>query len=75
MKNRTEAPAEKLIVNKIPEKMLTYLTMEFITKLPYVAGEDAILVIYDRLSKMVYFVVTTKGTLAEKLARLFRDNV
>jgi len=75
MKNRTEAPAEKLIVNKVPEKMLTYLTMEFITKLPLVAGEDAILVIYDRLSKMVYFVVTTKGTLAEKLARLFRDNV
>ena len=49
--------------------------MEFITKLPLVAGKDAILVVYDRLSKMVYFVVTTKETLAEELARLFRDNI
>ena len=49
--------------------------MEFIAKLLLVAEKDAILVVYDRLSKMVYFVVTTKETLAEKLARLFRDNV
>ena len=40
-----------------------------------VAGEDAILVVCDRLSKMTHFVVTTEGTTAEGLARLFRDNV
>jgi len=49
--------------------------MEFITKLLLVAGKDAILVVYDRLSKMVYFVITIKETLAKELARLFKDNV
>ena len=49
--------------------------MDFITKLPVVAGKDAILVVCDRLSKMTHFVATTEGTSAEGLARLFRDNV
>ena len=49
--------------------------VDFITKLLIVAGKNTILVVCDRLSKITYFVATTKGTLAEGLARLFRDNV
>ncbi len=49
--------------------------VDFITKLPVVAGKDAILVVCDRLSKMMYFIATTEGTSVEGLARLFRDNV
>jgi len=49
--------------------------VDFITKLPLVAGKDAILVVCNRLSKMTYFVTTTKGTLVEDLARLFKDNI
>ena len=49
--------------------------MDFITKLSVVVGKDAILVVYNRLSKMTYFVATTEGTSAEGLAILFRDNV
>ena len=49
--------------------------MDFIIKLLVVAEKDAILVVCDRLSKMIYFVATTEGTLAEELVRLFRDNV
>jgi len=49
--------------------------VDFITKLPIVAEKDVILVVCDRLSKMTHFVATTEGTLAEGLARLFRDNV
>jgi len=45
--------------------------VDFITKLPVVAGKDAILVMCDRLSKMAYFVATTKGTSVKGLARLF----
>jgi len=44
-------------------------------KLLLVAGKDMILVVCDRLSKMMHFVATTEGTLAEGLVRLFRDNV
>jgi len=49
--------------------------VDFITKLPIVAGKDVILVVCDRLSKMTHFVATTEGTSAEGLARLFRNNV
>ena len=52
-----------------------YLMVEFITKLPLVAGKNTILVVYDRLSKMIYFMAMTEGTLAEGLAKLFRDNI
>ena len=44
--------------------------MDFITKLLLVARKDTILVVCDRLLKMVHFVATT-----EELARLFQDNV
>ena len=75
MKNRTEKLVGKLKLSKIPEKPWTHLTVDFITKLPVVAGKDTILVVYDRLSKMTHFVAATEETLAEGLARLFRDNV
>ena len=37
--------------------------------------KDTILVVYDRLSKITHFVAAIKETLAERLVRLFRDNV
>ena len=40
-----------------------------------VAGKNAILVVCDRLSKIMHFVATTEGMSAEGLARLFRDNI
>ena len=49
--------------------------MDFITKLPTSKGHDSILVVCDRFSKMSYFVAITEKTMAEGLARLFRDNV
>jgi len=52
-----------------------HIMVDFIMKLPIVAGNDTILVVCDRLSKMTYFVATTEGTSVEGLARLFRDNV
>ena len=36
--------------------------------------KDAILVVCNRLSKMVYFVIKTDGKSAEILIWLFRDN-
>ena len=75
MKNRMEEVAGKLKLSEVPEKPWTYLIVNFITKLPLVAGKDAILVVCDRLSKMTHFMVTTEETTAEELARLFRDNM
>jgi len=39
--------------------------LDFITKLLLITGKDAILVVCNKLSKMIYFVVTTEETLAE----------
>jgi len=75
MKNRTEKPAGKLKLSEVPQKTWTHLTVDFITKLPVVAGKDAILVVCNRLSKMTHFVATIEGTSVEGLARLLWDNV
>ena len=75
IKNRAEELVGKLKLSEVLEKPWTHLMVDFITKLPVVAGKDAILVVCDRLSKMTYFVATTEETSAEGLARLFRDNV
>jgi len=75
MKNRTEELAGKLKLSEVPEKLWSHLTVDFIMKLLVVAGKDAILVVCNWLSKIAHFVATTEGTLAEGLARLFRDNV
>ena len=75
MKNRTEVLAGKLKLSEVLEKPWIHLIVDFITKLPVVARKVVILVICDRLSKMTHFVATTEETLAEGLARLFRNNV
>ena len=38
-------------------------------------GYDSILVVVDRLIKIVHFIPTTKKTSAEGLTRLFRNNM
>jgi len=49
---------------------------DFITKLPLAQGYDSILVVVvDKLTKMVHFIPTTEKMSTEGLARLFRDNV
>ena len=70
MKNRMEKLAGKLKLSEVPEKPWTHLMVDFIMKLPVIAEKNAILVVCDRLSKMMHFVATTEG-----LARLFRNNV
>ena len=74
-KNHTEQPAGKLMPNSIPEKPWTYISADFITKLLLAQGYDSILVVVDWLTKMVHFIPTTERMMAERLVRLFRDNV
>ena len=74
-KNCMQAPAGKLMPNSIPEKPWSHISADFIMKLPLAQGYDSILVIVDRLTKMAYFIPTIEKTTAERLARLFRDNV
>ena len=75
MKNRIKILTEKLMMNEILEKVQTYLTVNFITKLSLMAEKNVILVIYDKLSKITYFVPTIEKISVEKLVRLFKDNM
>jgi len=61
--------------NSIPKKLWIHILADFITKLFLAQGYDSILVAVDWLTRMVHFIPTTKNTLVEGLARLFRDNV
>jgi len=70
-----KAPARKLKLSEIPEKPWTHLTVDFITKLLLIAEKNTILVVCNRLSKMMYFVAIIERILAEELARWFRDNI
>jgi len=43
--------------NLVLEKPWSHITADFITKLPLVQGYDTILVVYNRMMKMVHFVM------------------
>ena len=61
--------------NSIPERPWIYISADFTTKLPLAQEYNSILVVVDRLTKMVHFIPTTEKILAEGLTRLFKDNV
>ena len=75
MKNRTEVLVEKLMTNEVLERPQIHLMVDFITKLPLVAGKNTILVVYNQLLKIIYFATTIERMLAKELARLFSDNM
>ena len=61
--------------NSIPEKPWTHILADFITKLPLAQGYDSILVVVNRLTKIVHFIPTMEKTSVEGLAWLFKDNM
>jgi len=61
--------------NSAPEKPWAHISADFITKLPLAQGYDLILVVCNRMTKIAHFISTTEKTLAEGLARMFRDHV
>ena len=75
IKNRVEMPAGKLRPNKVLERLWQHILVDFITKLPMLKGYNSILVVYDKFSKILHFVVTIEKITVEELVRLFRDNI
>jgi len=49
--------------------------VDFVIKLPVSRGYDLILVVCDRFSKMLHFIMMTEKITAKGLAKLFRDNM
>ena len=63
------------MANKITMKIQIYLTVDFIMKLLQVVKKDTILVLYNILLKITYFVPIIEEISAKRLTRLFRDNI
>jgi len=53
--------------NSILEKPWIYILVDFITKLPLAQGYDSILVVVDRLTKIVHFILTIERIIVERL--------
>ena len=60
IKNRVEIPVGKLMTNEILKKMWMYLTVDFIMKLLLVVEKNMILVVCDKLSKMLWQLLISK---------------
>jgi len=75
-KSSTVKPAGLLRPLPIPEGKWQSVGMDFITQLPCTkAGYDSILVVTDRLSKLVHLIPTTTNVTAAEVAQLFVDHV
>ena len=61
--------------NSIPDRPWTHISVDFITKLLLAQGYNSILVVVNRLTKIVHFISTIEKILVEELVRLFKDNV
>ena len=77
--NRTKTfpakPVGKLVPNQIPKDIWEIITVDLITGLPESEGYNAIMVVVDRLSKLLHVLPTTDQVTSEGMARLYRDNV
>jgi hypothetical protein len=59
----------------VPQKPWTYISIDFVTRLPESKGKDAILVVVDRLSTMKHYIAYHMTTGSEDLARLYIDHI
>ena len=75
-KTSRDKPAGLLQPLPIPARRWSDVSMDFITHLPKTrSGNTAIMVVVDRLSKLVHFIPTVDTANAEAVARLFIDNI
>ena len=75
-KGATQRPYGVLQPLPVPDYQWQHISMDFVVHLPKTrSGFTAILVVVDRLSKMVHFLPTFDTATAEDTAALFRDRV
>ena len=77
---RTKVPSRKpygfMVPLSIPKRRWSSISMDFITQLPpSTKGNDAIMVVVDRLSKMTHAIPNKTNDSAEDCAKLFVDKI
>lgn len=68
-------PIGTLSPNLIPDRNWEIVSVDLITQLPHSLGHDAIVVVVDRLSKMIRLAPANNKLTSEGLARIYRDRV
>lgn len=75
-KSSNQQPIGQLQPLQIPLRRWQSVSIDFIMELPRtVSGHDAVVVVVDRMSKMVHIAPTTSNVNSEEFAQLFLDNV
>ncbi|KAM0052023.1 putative nucleotidyltransferase, Ribonuclease H [Helianthus debilis subsp. tardiflorus] len=76
VKAEHQRPSGLLVQPKIPVWKWENIAMDFITKLPRTSkGHDAIWVVVDRLTKSAHFLPIREDFSAEKLAKIYVDEI
>ncbi|GJP43229.1 hypothetical protein CLOM_g2718 [Closterium sp. NIES-68] len=76
MKSSRQRPAGLLQPLEPPQRPWQHVTMDFVTRLPTTAtGNDAILVVVDRLTKMAHFAPCRTTITAEDTAKLLISTI
>ena len=76
MKSLRQAPSGLLQPLPIPKGKWQDISMDFITELPKSSsGNDAIMTVVDRATKMTHFIATKTDISAPEVAELFRDHI
>jgi len=70
MKNRAKMLAGKLRPNKVSEKPWQYILVDFITKLLVFKDYHSILIVYNRFSKILHFVVTIEKIMVKRVNKI-----
>ncbi len=75
VKARQRKPSGALIPLELPMVPWECITLDFITQLPVSdKGFDAIMVVVDKVTKMVHIIPTTTTCTALQVAELYRDH-
>jgi len=69
------APYGLMQSNEAPDRPWKSIAMDFITDLPKSEGDDTILVVIDRLTKMSHFIPCSKDLDARQFANLFMREI
>jgi len=70
MKNRVEMIVGKVKPNAVLEKLWQHILVDFITKLSVSRGHNLILVICNRFSKILHFIMITEKITVKGLVKL-----
>jgi len=69
------APYGLMKPNEAPDRPWKLISMDFIMDLPKSEGNDAILIVIDRLTKMAHFLPCTKEMNARQFSELFMREI